>query len=49
MYIGTITCECGQQFYCESINDVVTCPRCGKVYKLTEIKEMPADLPEDLQ
>jgi hypothetical protein len=39
VYTGTISCECGQQFYCESINNTVTCPHCGLLHKLVKITE----------
>jgi hypothetical protein len=36
---GLINCECGQEFYCETVNDSIKCIRCGKsqnVYPLPE-------------
>ena len=31
---GNITCECGQEFYYETIRDYVVCIKCGKSHEL---------------
>jgi hypothetical protein len=31
---GNIKCECGQEFYYETIRDYVVCIKCGKRYEL---------------
>mgnify|MGYP000847078779 FL=1 len=31
---GTINCECGQEFYFETIRDFINCIHCGKQYEV---------------
>ncbi|WP_167792032.1 hypothetical protein [Soehngenia longivitae] len=31
---GNIKCECGQEFYYETIRDFVVCIKCGKRHEL---------------
>ena len=31
---GTINCECGQEFYFETIRDFINCNHCGKQYEV---------------
>ncbi len=43
MHCGTINCECGQQFYFETVRRKLSCIRCGKEHDVTDypFKEEP--------
>lgn len=36
MHKGTISCECGQEFYYETIKNYIYCINCGKEYYVKE-------------
>ena len=37
---GSITCECGQTFYVESVNNTVHCIRCVKEHDISGFPEV---------
>lgn len=45
---GTINCECGQEFYYETIRDFINCIHCGKQYEVkdTHVELATKDMPE---
>lgn len=45
---GLIHCQCGQEFYCETVNDTVTCIRCGEVHSVFPLPE-PAPIEEPIE
>ena len=47
---GLINCECGQEFYCETVNGKINCIRCGKhheVYPFPEQEKIEAEFFEE--
>jgi len=34
MHKGTIKCDCGQDFYYETVRDFINCISCGKQYEV---------------
>lgn len=45
MYYGTINCDCGQEFYFETINTKIKCIHCSKEY---DVKDYPIMEEEDI-
>lgn len=36
---GVINCNCGQQFYFETVNDEIVCINCKKIHDVTSYPE----------
>lgn len=39
MKYGTIKCECGKEFYFETVRDTINCINCGKEYDVSGYPE----------
>ena len=40
MHRGNVKCECGQEFYFETINEKIRCINCDKEYDVSEYEEV---------
>lgn len=43
MYKGTINCDCGQEFYYETVRNFINCISCGKQYEAIDTKIDPVE------
>lgn len=46
MKYGKIICNCGQEFYFETLNNFLNCISCGKRYDVESFEEMPENIEE---
>ena len=50
MYGGVVLCpECDYEFYCETVNTEIDCPRCGKMIALPELPKKYTTTSEEAQ
>ena len=44
---GEISCDCGQDFYFETLNEKINCIKCGKEHDVSSFMIKPAELVDE--